>query len=269
MLAALALCQTSQEEETFEVASVKAVNPGVQDLPPGGPNLPFPVAELFQFRGGPGSSDPGRINYSGVTMRMLLQRAYRLRSDQIAGPNWIDDQRYEVTANVPPGSDDQRVRLMLRSLLTERFQVQLHREKKTMPIYDLVVAKGGPKLQPAETPRQAGDPKALAEQQHRAMAHLGASEPGHQRFHLPDAEVAEFINFLSTDVDGPVLDRTQLQGKFAFNLSYYRRLPGQDVPSGPSVFEAVKAQLGLELIPTKGDAELLVIDRANRLPASN
>jgi uncharacterized protein (TIGR03435 family) len=253
--------QMSQKEAAFEAASVKAVNPAGL----GGRALPSFLAQAMGFRGGPGSSDPGRIDYSGVTMRMLLRRAYSLRSEQIVGPGWIDEQYYEVIAKVSPDSDDQRVRLMLRSLLTERFQMQLHREMKMMAVYALVIAKGGPKLQPGETP-QSRDPKDLAEQQRKALA---AHQPGQFHFNLSNASVADLIEVLSMGVDRPVLDRTQFQGKFASDFSYYQIPPGQDVAAGPSIFEAVKAQLGLELIPAKSEVEVLVIDRAARLPASN
>jgi uncharacterized protein (TIGR03435 family) len=268
MLAIPGLCQTSQKNPTFEVASVKAVNNSF-----GGRSLPVFFADNFLFRGGPGSQDPGRINYTGVTMRMLLARAYSLRFDQIAGPSWIDQQHYQLVANVPAGSDDQRVRLMLRSLLTERFQMQLHRESKVMSIYALVAAKGGPKLKPAGKPQEPAEPKKEADREHEAQARFAARKPGEQHFQAAGASVADFINHISIYLDQPVLDRTQLQGKFAFDLSYFHRPPGQDanndVPPGPSLFEAVKAQLGLELIATKAEVELLFIDKATRLPADN
>jgi len=271
MLAALGLCEAPQKEATFEVASIKAING--PDGPFAGRPMPAFYAENFIFLGGPGSSDPGRINYTGVTMRMLVARAYSLRFDQIAGPSWIDEQHYQLVANVPRESDDGRVRLMLRSLVTERFQMQLHREKKIVPIYALVVVKGGPKLKPAEAPEQLTDPKKEAERERGAKARFASRRPGEQHFHLPSASVAKIIDYLSISVDRPVLDRTELQGKFAADLTYFRSPRGQEaenaVPPGPSVFEAVKAQLGLELLPTKGEVELLVIDQATRLPTAN
>ena len=273
LLAALGFSQTLREKEaTFEVASVKAVAQDSAHLLPIR-NRPFPVDELMRMRGGPGTEDPGRIGYLGVTMRMLVRRAYGLRFYQIAGPGWLDEQRYDVVANVPPGTDNQRLGLMLRSLLTERFQMQVHREKKTKSVYALVVARNGTRLKPAETPRQPKDTADAAGLQGNAMGRLAAQERGMSRFQLPHASVAEFIDSLSPAVDRPVVDRTELRGTFGFTLSYFREFPGggadSDVPRGPPVFEAVKAQLGLELVPTKDDVEILVLDRVSRFPTGN
>src|SRR5580693_9331391 len=103
-LATYSFAQRSQKEPAFEVASVKAAA-----LYPNGPS---PILnERLAFQGGPGTIDPGRIRYKAPSMRMLLRRAYNLRPDQIAGPSWIDEQGYEIIANVPPGADEQQVRV--------------------------------------------------------------------------------------------------------------------------------------------------------------
>ena len=137
VLAPLSLCQVRQQQPEFEAATVKAIEQV-------GLRRPAYIQEGRGFQGGPGSPSPNRINYSGVTLRMLVRRAYALRLDEIAGPSWIDEQPYQVIANVPPGTDDAQLRVMLRSLLIERFQLRTHREKRAMSIYALVVARGGP-----------------------------------------------------------------------------------------------------------------------------
>ena len=101
------------------------------------------------MRGGPGTSEPDRILYSGVTLTSLLSRAYGLYADQVRGPGWLSSETYTVAANVPAGATKEQFDLMLRNLLVERFKLVLHWEKKDFTVYQLVVAKGGPKLQRA------------------------------------------------------------------------------------------------------------------------
>ncbi|HXB70547.1 MAG TPA: TIGR03435 family protein [Candidatus Acidoferrales bacterium] len=275
--------QPTADAPEFEVASVKpAATPAgpIQDM------LPLSVAEQMGFRGGPGSNNPGRIDYSGVSLKMLLARAYKLRPDQISGPGWLDTERYEIVAKVPPGTDAERLRLMLQKLLTERFQIRLHRETKALPVYRLTVARNGPKLKPAEAlPDYKDDAERIALKKARASAALApmmrSGEFGPRRsFHLPSATPAKFAETLSSRLDRPVKDMTQLEGLYAFTLNW---VPDNaqpmgstggagrpdDTPSGPSLFTAVEEQLGLKLESGKEQIELLVIDNALKLPTNN
>jgi len=109
--------------------------------------------KVFDRAAGPPSpetSDPGRIHFGGATMLNLLMRAYDAKMDQISGPAWISDfggpNRYDITATMPPGTTKEQVRLMLQSLLVERFHLAVHHEMRNFPGYELVVAKDGPKL---------------------------------------------------------------------------------------------------------------------------
>jgi uncharacterized protein (TIGR03435 family) len=273
---ALAFWQTSSlAQARFEVASVKAVQQDSLKLPPGFPAFPgFSQAldESLRMQGGPGTEDPGRIRYSGVTMRMLVKRAYRLRSDQVSVPGWLDEQRYEIEAKVPAGSNKQQLLIMLQSLLIDRFEIQVHREKRQMPVYALTVARGGPKLKPAETPGQPGASGDLADSLSDAAAHFATHQPGSRRFNLRNASVADFIDAISP-LDRPVVDKTGLQGAFGFALLYHPQSASRgmdpEVPRGPSLFEAAKSQLGLEFVSTKGDVEILVLDRVRRFPLDN
>lgn len=91
------------------------------------------------LRGGPGSRDPGRIDWTRVTLTGLLVRTYGLRRDQIAGPGWLDRERYDIAAKLPPGTDQDRFRQMLQTLLSERFQIQSHRESHISAVYRSLV----------------------------------------------------------------------------------------------------------------------------------
>jgi uncharacterized protein (TIGR03435 family) len=135
---AAAVAQTAADKLAFEVASVKPAPA------PTGPGM-----VMSRMRGGPGTTDPGRITYSNVTERMLLAKAYGVQDYQISGPAWIDSERYEIVAKVPKGATEDQFKVMLQNLLAERFQLTLHHETRKLPLYALVVAKNGPKLKEA------------------------------------------------------------------------------------------------------------------------
>jgi uncharacterized protein (TIGR03435 family) len=102
--------QATQTQPTFEVASVKQVDPDSEVL---GGNM---------MRGGPGTTDPERIAFGGVTLRRLIMAAYGVNHlDEIAGPGWIVSERYAVTAKVPPGTTKQQFNLMLQNLWRSAF----------------------------------------------------------------------------------------------------------------------------------------------------
>ena len=125
-----------QGSPAFEVASVKPAEPpsaGMMGLRVG-------------MRGGPGTPDPGQINYSNVTLKNVIQNAYGVKGFQITGPKWLDSERFDIVAKVPQGATKEEFKLMLQNLLAERFKLTLHRESKDMPMYALVVGKNGPKM---------------------------------------------------------------------------------------------------------------------------
>jgi uncharacterized protein (TIGR03435 family) len=123
----------------FEVASVRA-NPL-----PGRPTGP-----TARITGGPGTSDPEHLRYERESMLRILAGAFQAQEDQFVCPGWIksDDalDRFDIVANVRPGATAEQVNIMMQNLLKERFHLVYHIEKRNFEIYELVVAKGGPKL---------------------------------------------------------------------------------------------------------------------------
>ncbi len=134
VLASVGALGQNASRPTFEVSSVKP-----SGSTPQGPRI-------NAILGGPGTNDPGRIRGSGVTLQRLLREAYGVDFDQIQGPAWMADERYEVTANVPPGATKEQLKLMLQGLLEERFKLALHIVKKDFAVYELTPAKSGLKL---------------------------------------------------------------------------------------------------------------------------
>jgi uncharacterized protein (TIGR03435 family) len=259
---------------SFEVASVKVT----KDDPISAkmPFLPASAQENMRFQGGPGTKDPGRIDYKGVTLKMLLKRAYGVLPDQISGPGWLDTERYDVSAKLPPDATPEQLKLMLQDLLTERFQIGMHREPKTIAVYHLTVAKNGPKLLPPEKPKEYADDQERKADMQKRMAEMrqrmqSRGFTAYNSFHLPDATLGKFAETLSARLEIPVVDRTQLEGSYSFDLEWVPdgAKPRDDGSIGPSVYAAVEEQLGLKLQRANEQVELLVIDKAEKLPISN
>lgn len=202
------------------------------------------------------------------TLKLLIAAAYNLNPRAISGgPAWIESDHYDIVAVTPgeqrPNRDEQMA--MLRTLLTGRFNLTFHREPKVFSIYELEVAKGGPKLKSSTAPPT--DPAAL----------ISTVYP--QRMMLParNASMGEFVSMLQRALlDRPVVDKTGLPGKYDFDLEWApdeTQFGGEvpvasaDAPS-PPFFSAIQQQLGLRLVPTRGPIEALVIDKAER-PSAN
>jgi uncharacterized protein (TIGR03435 family) len=138
--------QAASQVPQFEVASVKISEPGTRPTFPG----------LLQ--GGPGTKDPSQITYSRVTLRTLLTTAFGVANEQISGPDFIDTDRFDVVAKLHEGATVEELRLLLQNLLSDRFKLASHRQAKDLPVYALIPAKGGPKMQRA---RGAGEPNCV------------------------------------------------------------------------------------------------------------
>jgi uncharacterized protein (TIGR03435 family) len=118
--------------------------------------------------GGPGSNDPGHWKGENLTLSDLVMNAYNLKRYQLVALPWMGDTRFDIQAKVPPGATRDDLRLMLQSMLEERFKLEIHREKKEMAGFELMAAKNGPKLKdadppapPSDGPRPAGGPLKL------------------------------------------------------------------------------------------------------------
>jgi bla regulator protein BlaR1 len=219
-------------------------------------------------------SQPGGRFTANANLKMLIGTAYDVRNHQISGgPSWIESAKFEIEAKAENGADFDprpngggRVRLMLQSLLEERFKLALHREIKEEQVYELTVAKGGPKLKEVADPGKGG-------QQGMRMGRgqlIGMAAP-----------IAILVNVLSQQLGRSVIDKTGLAGKYDFTLTYTPDAaqsaafgpPGPDAPpppdpNGPSIFTAIQEQLGLKLESAKGPVDVLVIDHAEK-PGAN
>src|SRR5690242_10517264 len=133
VFSACALLAQSPQAPAFEVASVK-------------PAAPQEAGKVAIRLGG----DAGRINYTNVSLKDVVARAYKMKPYQISGPSWMDSERYDITAKIPEGATQDQVPAMLQALLTERFKMTVRKESKEQPIYALVLGKSGSKLKKAD-----------------------------------------------------------------------------------------------------------------------
>ena len=235
----------------------------------------------FIMSGGPGTSDPGRINYTNIMLKRILVTAYDIQNYRISGPDWLDTLRFDITATVPDGASKEQFQSMLRNLLETRFKMTSHRESKEMPIYALLVAKNGPKIKPtAEI-----DGKAAEEQLATMQAAEGKdgfpvlslhapgliveTKGGRGRVTAKDVPMAKFADLLTGQVARPVVDMTGLDGIYSFVLYFTPESSTAGHGSEPFIFSALQQQLGLRLEARKAPVELLVIDHIERIPTEN
>ncbi len=228
----------------------------------------FEVAAIKPNHSGAGNSGfrragAGELNAINITLKRLIAYAYDLQDYQITGgANWLESERYDILAKPPsgealPSTNTERtaqLRLRVRALLSDRFQLTFHKTTKELPIFVLLVGKNGPKLNEAK----AGDMELLTNGHHLTCRKVPV-----ERF----AGV-----FLQGQLRRSVIDKTGLQGDFDFTLDWTPdegpgKAPGAESASpgdAPSFFTALQEQLGLKLEPAKGPVEILVIDRAER-----
>jgi len=189
----------------------------------------------------------GRIRCSNISLKSLIVRAYEVKDYQVAGPEWMSSELYDVVATMPPATSADDALLMLRSLLAERFELKLQRETRELPVYVLVAAKGGAKLKAVERNWEGG----------------GENSPGH--LVLPSMTMEGLATVLSWRVDRPVVDMTGMTGHFAVKLEWSSTTDA----TGGSIFTALQEQLGLKLEARKVPMEMLVAEHVARVPVGN
>jgi uncharacterized protein (TIGR03435 family) len=260
------------------VGAFCAGSPGRAQTPATATNpLKFEVASLKPsqadpaVRGGGIRPAPGGQRYIGTnaTLRLFITVAYGVKGDQIeGGPDWMDTARFDMNGVAAKQSNIDELHSMLQDLLADRFKLRFHRETKQLPVYALTVDKDGPKLHARES-ANAGEP----------WVDVTAERMLQMTLRSKVVTMDYFAFRLSQLLDRPVINLTKLPGSFDFDLKYTREAPpglpenaminGQPVDtSGPTIFEAVRRQLGLKLESQKGPVQIIVVDHAEK-PAEN
>jgi uncharacterized protein (TIGR03435 family) len=222
--------------------------------------------------GGPGTDDPGRIHYPLITLKELLRRAWDSYYE-IDGPGWLDSQAVAVEATMPPDTTKEQFKKMLRNLITDRFGLNYHTERKEAAGYTLSLSKNGSKMTIAPTRQDEPD---------RTGAYITAMSASLCRVVGRQATMHQLVNllpFLLRDT-GPsaspvtVTDSTGLKEKYDFMLEFSPRLapPGTASEAAEtlnSILSAVQSQLGLKLERKKVPVEVMVIDHMEKTPTEN
>jgi uncharacterized protein (TIGR03435 family) len=278
----------AQDKPAFEVASVK---PAVSDK-----SVPSPG--MFAMRGGPGTPDPERLTYINVPLRALLLRAYDLKVYQLSGPTWLETERYEIRAKVPPGTTKEQLSLMLQNLLAERFGLKVHHETRDVLAYELVVAKGGVKMKESAkpvdepvSPDNSGRGGVATQRGQDGRMELAPGRKGAMVMGMGAAlrisarlqSSAEIATLCQNRIGHPVADKTGLTGTYDFNLDFSPngQVSSSAAPSSASgtplgdlkddvpPFELAIQSLGLSLKPAKIALDIVVIDHIEKIPTEN
>jgi bla regulator protein BlaR1 len=234
---------------------------------------------------------PGRYTATGTTAKMLITFAYNREPAQVSGgPSWINTEKFDIDAKeedsiaqqlqkLPPEQARDQVRLMVQSLLADRFGLVVSRPTKEVPIYALTVAKGGATLTPSKLPPLPdGFPAAGAIQLPRSPNPKPSDLPqgimmvGRGRLTGNGISITQLVNGLSSQPefsDRVMVDRAGLTGKYDISLQWMPENPRPAInpnepapdPDAPSLFTALEEQLGLHVESTKGPVEMLVIEQ--------
>ena len=225
----------AQTQDRFEVVSLKPNKSGA------------PASET--------DTTPGRLSLINVTPLSLLLRAFGVSAFQIVeAPDWTRTERYDVVATVAGGRvlDDQARQTFVEKMLIDRWQLRFHRETRNLRIYSLVASNEGSKLVPHTGPGEYGMKVELAGPRVILRSTRG--------------NMGRLSEILRGYVGAPVTNDTTLAGEYDFTLDWVQDARADD--AGPSLFTALREQLGLRLVAAEKPAPVVVIDHIER-PTEN
>lgn len=258
----IALGQPATDKPSFEVASIKPADPDPQNR--------YWVGM---------TADAGMVRFPNITLRDCIRAAYRMRDFQVEGPEWMNQARFEINAKLPAGASFDRIPEMLQTLLTERFQLRLRRDKQELPVYVLLPGTAGPKLKPAAAAKPDDEsPTALGPDGKPRGPMMFRYTTSGIVLTAASASLPTFVELMSRFTARPVVDMTGLTGQYQFELAFTPEttpggVSGPNSPPaftdpGPSLFDAVK-QYGLRLQARKAPIEILIVTHLERTPTAN
>jgi uncharacterized protein (TIGR03435 family) len=272
----------------FDVASVKQDNSGSSEQTMHS-NIPLGPQEAFTPTG-------GLFSATNIPLLQYIFFAYKLTPAQVQSvmsqvPKWANTNRYDIEAKASGNPTKDQFRLMIQSLLADRFKLAVHFETKQGPIFNLVLDKPGklgPQLQVHPADASCSTTDAVFGRGPAAAIAGGFPEPcgvvvplssktsGRFRAGARDVPLPMIATFLNipqlTGIDRPVVDKTGIAGNIDFVIEFSPELPAgvpfQADPNGPTFLEAIKDQLGLKLEPATGSIESIAIDHIEQ-PSEN
>lgn len=234
--------QPQQDRLTFEVTSIHPAKPG------------------GRFGIKPMAAGQGYIA-ENVPLTLIISLMYKIPLRQISGgPGWITSDLWNITAKADHAYNVDDLHTMFQNLLADEFKLKFHKVTKEGPVYVLMVDKGGSKMKVNDSPPNfdipiRGGPGGVL---------LGTR--------VPMEYLAWTLSQIPQNDQRPVIDKTGLTGNYDFTLSFAPDLPANfsrenlppSLPNGPSIFDALKQQLGLKLEAQRGPVENFVIDSAEK-----
>jgi uncharacterized protein (TIGR03435 family) len=235
----------------------------------------------------------GRVEISGLTLKQLMQQAWSFQASSIVNaPKWMDTDRYSIVAKLPADGllpapntpvDNDRIYMMLRALLADRFKLATHFEDRPTTAYTLTASK--PKLKKADPATRT----KWSEADSPVISNGGSPSETIKFQNTSMAQFAEKLQYFgSAYIHAPVLDATGLEGGYDFTLTFSPIAPAQlatllanrppdaagaanaaDPIGGVTIFEAIEKQLGLKLVEQKRPVPVLVIDHIEQQPTEN
>ena len=217
-----------------------------------------------------------RYDLRNATMVDLIIRAYGVNADKVLdGPSWLEYDRFDVSAVVPPKTSAADAKLMLQALLADRFQLVIHKEERPLPAYVLTAPKGKQKMKEADGSGDTGC-KMTLDQPRPADIAAGAPPSITLSYTCRGMTMASFAEgmtgmtvaqqFIGTN---PVQDKTGFEGKWDFSFKYNLPLPAGSSGDAITLQDALDKQVGLKLEQESVTLPVFVVEKANRTASPN
>jgi len=209
--------------------------------------------------GGRGVCPPsGMTAITNYSLSTIIQGIYDVKEFQILGrPSWLGSETFDIQAQSESQVSHEQCKLMMQTLLAERFGLRLHRETRQLPVFRLVIARNGPKM------------RRIAQGDQRESGN--SSRPRRAGSTPAETQCSNLPRMLAgtRELDNLVIDATGLEGYYEFVLEWTPASLALDGTPGPALATALQEQLGLKLESGKGSVEVLVIDHVEKIPAAN
>ena len=200
---------------------------------------------------------PGAVTMRDVTVSTCIKWAYDVQDSQISGPAWLQSDHFDVMARADEPVAVEQLKLMMQSLLAERFKLSFHRQDKELRSFLMTIAKGGHKMHES----------APGETQSRQNSAIGTI--------VKAMTMGEFANFIAGPLQLPVVEMTGLTGRYDFALDFTPYLPANErvmnvefAEANGIIVAAMQGELGLKLESKKEMVNVMVVDRVER-PSEN
>lgn len=197
--------------------------------------------------------DTSHLSYLNFSLHGLIEEAWSVRPWQVEGPDWLESTRYTVEATLPPGTSEARAMLMLQTFLKERLGVQTRKQPKERAVYALSVLPSGIKFQKSNSDHTG---------MRLGVGHIVANQ----------ITMAQFATVLSGHLDRPVINSTGIDGIYDLVLDWKLERSGlpdvtdADPGEKPSIFTALRDQLGLRLDSRRAPIDTVIVEHAEKIP---